>query len=227
MVAYPGSRPMQNVATPMPTSEMTSIFLRPIRSPKWPNTIPPTGRAKNPTPKVANDEKRCHQGALLGEEQLREHQRCGGAVDEEVVVLDAGADEAGQGHLQRFGARGTSSLTRTLQGGVGARDVGLDRPNQRYCPASMLVRYRAGPLVHKGSARFLRLHADAGSDRHVAAGDGDAGWRHAPPRACSRGRARGQEMARASAEMTRTVPRMCSLHLGTGGGLHRRTGARR
>jgi hypothetical protein len=28
--------------------------LRPTRSPKWPNTIPPIGRAANPTPNVAN-----------------------------------------------------------------------------------------------------------------------------------------------------------------------------
>jgi hypothetical protein len=36
--------------------------------------------------------------AGLGEEQLREHQRSGGAVDEEVVELDGGADQAGGGH---------------------------------------------------------------------------------------------------------------------------------
>jgi hypothetical protein len=37
--------------------------------------------------------------AGLGEEQFREHQRGGGAVDEEVVELDGGADEARGGDL--------------------------------------------------------------------------------------------------------------------------------
>lgn len=43
------------VARPIVTSEMISIFLRPTRSPKWPKTTPPTGRARKPTPKVAKD----------------------------------------------------------------------------------------------------------------------------------------------------------------------------
>jgi hypothetical protein len=44
----------------------------------------------------------------LGEEHLREHQPGGGAVDEEVVVLQHAADEAGQGRLLRLahGGRG-------------------------------------------------------------------------------------------------------------------------
>lgn len=33
-------------------SVATSIFLRPRRSPKWPKTTPPRGRATNPTAKV-------------------------------------------------------------------------------------------------------------------------------------------------------------------------------
>jgi hypothetical protein len=32
-----------------------SIRLRPIRSPKWPNRIAPSGRATNPTANVASD----------------------------------------------------------------------------------------------------------------------------------------------------------------------------
>ena len=50
----------------MPIREMTSIFLRPIRSPKWPKTTPPTGRAKNPTPKVANDSSVAINGVCSG-----------------------------------------------------------------------------------------------------------------------------------------------------------------
>jgi hypothetical protein len=40
---------MANVAPPIMSSEMTSSFLRPIRSPKWPNTSAPMGRAAKPT----------------------------------------------------------------------------------------------------------------------------------------------------------------------------------
>jgi hypothetical protein len=46
--------PIMTVADPMRTSEKTNIFLRPIRSPKWPKTIAPAGREKKATPKVAN-----------------------------------------------------------------------------------------------------------------------------------------------------------------------------
>jgi hypothetical protein len=33
----------------------TSVALRPMRSPKWPNTAEPTGRAKKAMAKVASD----------------------------------------------------------------------------------------------------------------------------------------------------------------------------
>ena len=39
---------LQHVAPPIMSSEITSSFLRPIRSPKWPKTSPPIGRAANP-----------------------------------------------------------------------------------------------------------------------------------------------------------------------------------
>jgi hypothetical protein len=44
---------MQKVAPPIISSEMTSSFLRPMRSPKWPKISAPTGRAKKPTAYVA------------------------------------------------------------------------------------------------------------------------------------------------------------------------------
>ena len=44
-----GSTPMRNVAIPMMSSDSTSIDLRPMRSPKCPNTTPPIGRAAKPT----------------------------------------------------------------------------------------------------------------------------------------------------------------------------------
>ena len=49
IVAYVGSRPIANVPIPISSSETTSIFLRPTRSPKWPNTMPPSGRAAKPS----------------------------------------------------------------------------------------------------------------------------------------------------------------------------------
>ena len=39
----------------MMSSVHTRVRLRPMRSPKWPNRIAPTGRAKNATANVAND----------------------------------------------------------------------------------------------------------------------------------------------------------------------------
>lgn len=42
------------VARPMHIRQNTSIFLRPTRSPKWPITTPPSGRAMNPTANVEN-----------------------------------------------------------------------------------------------------------------------------------------------------------------------------
>ena len=49
MAAYDGSSPIATVAAPIMMIDTTSIFLRPTRSPKWPNTTPPSGRATNPS----------------------------------------------------------------------------------------------------------------------------------------------------------------------------------
>ena len=45
---------MRNVAPPMISSVTTRTVLRPFRSPKCPKTMPPSGRATNPTAAVAN-----------------------------------------------------------------------------------------------------------------------------------------------------------------------------
>ena len=50
-----GRRPIRNVTPPMRRRVITSIDLRPIRSPKCPKTTPPIGRATKATPNVAND----------------------------------------------------------------------------------------------------------------------------------------------------------------------------
>jgi hypothetical protein len=40
---------MQMVGTPISRSVTSSIDFRPTRSPKWPNTMPPSSLAKKPT----------------------------------------------------------------------------------------------------------------------------------------------------------------------------------
>jgi hypothetical protein len=40
---------MMKVVIPIVSSVMMSIDLRPRRSPKWPNSAPPSGRARKPT----------------------------------------------------------------------------------------------------------------------------------------------------------------------------------
>ena len=46
---------MPTVARPMMVSVMTSVFLRPMRSPMWANTTPPTGRIRKASAKEASD----------------------------------------------------------------------------------------------------------------------------------------------------------------------------
>ena len=48
---------------PMIISDVTSIDLRPMRSPKWPKTMPPSGRAAKPTAKVPKADERADQPA--------------------------------------------------------------------------------------------------------------------------------------------------------------------
>jgi len=55
MAAALGIRPMRNDATPITNIVTISIFLRPIRSPKCPNRMPPSGRARYPAAKVPKE----------------------------------------------------------------------------------------------------------------------------------------------------------------------------
>ena len=55
MLASVGISPITVVEMPMMKSVRISIFLRPIRSPKWPKMSDPTGRAMKPTANVAKD----------------------------------------------------------------------------------------------------------------------------------------------------------------------------
>ena len=65
-VAYPGSRPIRNVLIPISISVVTSIALRPTRSPKWPKIAAPTGRAAKPTNWVPKDSRTPVYAACLG-----------------------------------------------------------------------------------------------------------------------------------------------------------------
>jgi len=57
---------MRNVAVPISMSVVTNIDFRPSRSPKCPNTTPPTGRAKKPTAYVANEASVPANGSSVG-----------------------------------------------------------------------------------------------------------------------------------------------------------------
>lgn len=50
MLSKLGMNPVKNVASPINNKENTKTFFRPILSPICPANIPPTGRAKKPTP---------------------------------------------------------------------------------------------------------------------------------------------------------------------------------
>ena len=82
------------VAAPMSTMVATRVVLRPTRSPMCPKMMPPSGRATKATPKVAKEAMMAADGPEGREEDLRENQRGCRAVDEEVVVLDGGANES-------------------------------------------------------------------------------------------------------------------------------------
>jgi hypothetical protein len=62
---YDGSRPISVVATPISSSVMTRLCLRPTRSPRWPNSTAPTGRAKKPMAKVPSEASVPMKGSLV------------------------------------------------------------------------------------------------------------------------------------------------------------------
>jgi hypothetical protein len=55
---------------PISSSEPTSTGLRPIRSPRYPPTMPPTGRTAKPIPNVANDNRVPDNGSEDGKKTL-------------------------------------------------------------------------------------------------------------------------------------------------------------
>ena len=72
IVSYAGTRPMPTVATPIIMSVMMSSALRPTRSPKWPKSAAPSGRADEPDEIRREGEQRADERVGLREELLRE-----------------------------------------------------------------------------------------------------------------------------------------------------------
>jgi hypothetical protein len=52
--SYVGSSPMIPVDSPITSVVMMSVARRPMRSPMWPNRMPPSGRNTKPNPNVRN-----------------------------------------------------------------------------------------------------------------------------------------------------------------------------
>ncbi len=82
-------------------SASTSVRLRPMRSPKWPKSAEPMGRAKKATAKVASDASVAVAGSDVGKKQVRKDQHGGRGVDVKVEEFDGRADQAGKENLGR------------------------------------------------------------------------------------------------------------------------------
>jgi hypothetical protein len=74
-----GSSPIVTVEIPIVSSAATSVALRPIRSPKCPNTAEPTGLATNAMAKVASE-------ASVADEGSEEGKNCDGKTSTAAVA---------------------------------------------------------------------------------------------------------------------------------------------
>jgi hypothetical protein len=61
---------MATVETPMVRRAATKVALRPMRSPKWPNSAEPAGRARKASANVAKDCSMAVVGSLLGKNSI-------------------------------------------------------------------------------------------------------------------------------------------------------------
>ena len=113
-----GNPQINAVAMPMNISMVSArLRLRPIRSPMWPNTIPPTGRMTNPTANVANASSVPTSELSPGKKTLLNTRPAAVALQEDSVPLPrwcppgsprrrpAGAGVAGQRLVDRVGDR--------------------------------------------------------------------------------------------------------------------------
>ena len=105
-----GSSPISAVAPPIRNIVSARVFLRPMRSPTWPKTNPPIGPDDEPDGERRERQQRPHERTLVREERVVEDEAGRRRVEEEVVPLDGGADEAGQqGRANRRIESGLSS----------------------------------------------------------------------------------------------------------------------
>ena len=81
----------------------TSTHLRPSLSPMVPKNNPPSGRARNPTPKVAKLAISAVAGSRLEKNSFEKISADREAVQREVVVLQRAARGAGQGRAAEVG----------------------------------------------------------------------------------------------------------------------------
>ncbi len=83
----------------MVNSEATRVTFRPTRSPKWPNSAEPIGRATKAMAKVVQRLQGGRSGIALREKDMREDDDRGGGIDVEVEKLNGGANERGDNNL--------------------------------------------------------------------------------------------------------------------------------
>ncbi len=83
----------------MVNSEATRVTFRPTRSPKWPNSAEPIGRATKAMAKVASDCRVAAAASPCGKKDMREDDDRGGGIDVEVEKLNGGANERGDNNL--------------------------------------------------------------------------------------------------------------------------------
>jgi hypothetical protein len=95
---------MSTLATPIIDIVTMSIRLRPRRSPKWAEQDAAERAGEVAGGERAEARHRADERVELGEEDPVEHDRGRGRVEQEVVVLDHGADEARQHGTPELGA---------------------------------------------------------------------------------------------------------------------------
>ena len=96
-----GQDPMATVETPIDESAITSVVLRPMRSPKCPNSAEPTGRATKRDSESRQRRQHRGSGSGLRKKQVREDQHRRRRVDVKIEILNGRAHHAGKQHLAR------------------------------------------------------------------------------------------------------------------------------
>ena len=80
-VAYVGSSPTSAVARPIVAIVIKNVYLRPTRSPMWPNTIAPSGRTPKPGAERREAREQLRRFVAAREEQLRRKRSRGCRTD--------------------------------------------------------------------------------------------------------------------------------------------------